>query len=63
MLQVRGIKNNIRRNLDNRYITIELQIREIKLEMCQDDTEAPAQGHPHPHADILQKIKLRECDP
>ena len=30
-----------------------------KLEMCQDDTDAPAQGHPHPHAGILQKIKLK----
>ena len=23
--------------------------------MCQYDTDAPAQGHPHPHAGILQK--------
>ena len=22
--------------------------------MCQYDTDAPAQGHPHPHAGILQ---------
>ena len=34
-----------------------------KLEMCQDDTDALAQGHPHPHAGILQKIKLKQCDP
>ena len=27
-----------------------------KLEMCQYDTDAPAQGHPHPLADILQKM-------
>ena len=25
--------------------------------MCQDDTDALAQGHSHPHAGILQKIK------
>ena len=29
-----------------------------KLEMCQYDTHAPAQGHPHPYAGILQKMKL-----
>ena len=29
-----------------------------KLEMCQYDTDAPAQGHPHPHAGILQKMKF-----
>ena len=33
-----------------------------KLEMCQDDTDALAQGHPHPHAGILQEIKLKQCD-
>ena len=27
---------------------------EIKLEMCQYDTDAPVQSHPHPHAGILQ---------
>ena len=27
--------------------------------MCQYDTDAPAQGHPHPQADILKKIKLK----
>ena len=32
----------------------------IKLEMCQYDTDAPAQGHPQPHAGILQKIKLKK---
>ena len=32
----------------------------VKLEMCQYDTEAPAQGHPHPHAGILQKMKLKK---
>ena len=31
-----------------------------KLEMCQYDTDAPAQGHPHPHAGILQKLKLKK---
>ena len=30
-------------------------IYSTKLEMCQYDTDAPAQGHPHPHAGILQK--------
>ena len=28
--------------------------------MCQYDTDAPAQGHPHPHAGILQKMKLKK---
>ena len=32
----------------------------IKLEMCQYDTDAPAQGHPQPHAGILQKMKLKK---
>ena len=27
----------------------------LKLEMCQYDTDVPAQGHPHTHAVILQK--------
>ena len=27
--------------------------------MCQYDTDAPAQGHPQPHAGILQKMKLK----
>ena len=31
-----------------------------KLEMCQYDTDAPTQGHPHPHAGILQKMKLKK---
>ena len=31
----------------------------MKLEMCQDDTDAHIQGHPHPHAGILQKIAIR----
>ena len=31
-----------------------------KLEMCQYDTDAPAQGHPHQHAGILQKMKLKK---
>ena len=31
-----------------------------KLEMCQYDTDAPAQGHPQPHAGILQKMKLKK---
>ena len=30
-----------------------------KLEMCQDDTDAPTLGHRHPHAGILQKIAIR----
>ena len=28
--------------------------------MCQYDTDAPAQGHPHTHAGILQKMKLKK---
>ena len=31
-----------------------------KLEMCQYDTDAPAQGHPQPHAGILKKMKLKK---
>ena len=31
-----------------------------KLEMCQYDTDAPAQGHPQPHAGSLQKMKLKK---
>ena len=31
-----------------------------KLEMCQYKTDAPTQGHPHPPAGILQKIKLKK---
>ena len=31
-----------------------------ELEMCQYDTDAPAQGHPHPHAGILQEIQLKK---
>ena len=31
-----------------------------KLEMCQYDTDAPAQGYPQPHAGILQKMKLKK---
>ena len=27
--------------------------------MCQDDTDAPNQGHPHPHEGILQKVAIR----
>ena len=32
----------------------------VQLEMCQYDTDAPAQGHPQPHAGILQKMKLKK---
>ena len=33
----------------------------IKPEMCQYDTDAPAQGYPHPHAGILQnKMRLNK---
>ena len=28
--------------------------------MCQYDIDAPAQGHPQPHAGILQKMKLKK---
>ena len=31
--------------------------------MCQDDTDAPAKGHPYPHAGILQNMELKQCDP
>ena len=31
-----------------------------KLEMCQYDTDAPAQDHPHPHAGILQKNEVEK---
>ena len=31
-----------------------------KLEMCQYDTDAPTQGHNHPQAGILQKMKLKK---
>ena len=31
-----------------------------ELEMCQFDTDAPAQGHPQPHVGILQKTKLKK---
>ena len=34
--------------------------RRSELEMCQYDTDAPAQGHPQPHAGILQKMKLNK---
>ena len=39
--------------------TILLNLKE-KLEMCQYDIVAPAQGHPHPHTGILQKMKLKK---
>ena len=45
-----------------RQISAELQALiygKKKLEMCQYDTDAPAQGHPQPHAGILQKMKLK----
>ena len=28
--------------------------------MCQYNTDAPAQGHPQPYANILQKMKLKK---
>ena len=31
-----------------------------QLEMCQYDSDAPAQGHPQPHVGILQKMKLKK---
>ena len=31
-----------------------------KLEMGKYDTDAPAQGHPHSHAGILQKMRLKK---
>ena len=35
-------------------------IVEKELETCQYDTDTPAQGHPHPHTGILQKMKLKK---
>ena len=37
-----------------------LKTKNKKLEMCQYDTDAIAQGHPHPHTGILQKMKLKK---
>ena len=34
--------------------------KQKKLETCQYDTDGPAQGHPHQHAGILQKMKLKK---
>ena len=31
-----------------------------KLELCEYDTDAPAQGHPHTHAGILQKNEVEK---
>ena len=31
-----------------------------KLEMCQYDIDAPAQGHPHPYTGILQKNEVEK---
>ena len=39
---------------------VPLDIDRFKLEICQYDTYAPAQGHPQPHAGILQKMKLKK---
>ena len=33
--------------------------KKTKTKKCQDDTDAPTQGHPHPHAGILQKTAIR----
>ena len=41
------------------YIDL-LNLSWIKLEMCQYDTDAPAQGHPHPRAAILQKNEVEK---
>ena len=38
----------------------EMEKIQKKLEMCQYDTDAPAQGHPHPHTGILQKMNLKK---
>ena len=32
--------------------------QKYELEMCQYDTDAPAQGHPHPHTGCLQKYEV-----
>ena len=33
---------------------------DYKLEMCQYDMDAPTQGHNHPKAGILHKMKLKK---
>ena len=35
------------------------RVVKVRVEICQYDTDAPAQGHPYPHAGILQKMKLK----
>ena len=42
------------RNKENNVYPSKLQFNYI-LEMCQYDSDATAQSHPHPHADILLK--------
>ena len=39
------------------FITVDIL---SKLEMCQYDTDAPAQGHNHPHVGILQKNEVEK---
>ena len=36
------------------------EVLEKKLEKCQNNIDAPAQGHPHPHAGILQKNEVEK---
>ena len=39
---------------------IQHNLHRKNIEMCQYDTDTPAQGHPCPHAGILQKMKLEK---
>ena len=41
------------------YSTLSTLLKK-NLEMYQYDVDAPAQGHPQPHAGILQKMKLKK---
>ena len=56
--------NDIALTLMRRSINVIFPLQQyhagFKLEMCQYDTGAPAQGHPYPHAGILQKMKLKK---
>ena len=51
----REIHFNARLNINNARLDIK-----SKLERCQYDTDAPAQGHPHPHAEFCKKMKLEK---
>ena len=50
-----GLKRLIALGIRTPYLLIPLVLQFEK----KYDTDAPAQGHPHPQTDILQKIKLK----